>query len=219
MRSMKVDPAAAVILTLIQSESTCVPPVTAERSPPDSRITGADSPVIAASLTEAIPSIISPSDGMMSPASTSTTSPTFRLVPGTSLTLSLLPLVSSLACVSVLERRSESACALPRPSATASAKFANRIVNQSQRIIWKEKPRSPAPVRMSLRNRLVVRTETTATTNITGFLANVRGLSFLSAPPSAGTRIRASKILADLDWLIRGSSVDIRCRFRLARSL
>ena len=54
MRSMKVDPAAAVILTLIQSESTCVPPVTAERSPPDSRITGADSPVIAASLTEAI---------------------------------------------------------------------------------------------------------------------------------------------------------------------
>ena len=68
--------------TLIQSESTCVPPVTAERSPPDSRMTGADSPVIAASLTEAMPSITSPSDGMMSPASTSTTSPTFRLGAG-----------------------------------------------------------------------------------------------------------------------------------------
>ena len=71
--------------TRIQSDSTCVPPVTAERSPPDSRMTGADSPVIAASLTEAMPSMTSPSDGMMSPASTSTTSPTFRLVPETSL--------------------------------------------------------------------------------------------------------------------------------------
>ncbi len=61
--------------TTIQSDMTCVPPVTAERSPPDSRITGADSPVTAASLTEATPSMTSPSDGMMSPASTTTTSP------------------------------------------------------------------------------------------------------------------------------------------------
>ena len=84
MRSMKVEPWAAVMRTRIQSDSTCVPPVTAERSPPDSRITGADSPVIAASLTEATPSITSPSEGMLSPASTSTISPTLRLVPGTS---------------------------------------------------------------------------------------------------------------------------------------
>ena len=34
-----------------------MPPVTAERSPPDSRMTGADSPVIADSSTEAMPSI------------------------------------------------------------------------------------------------------------------------------------------------------------------
>ena len=46
MRSRKVEPGAAVTLTLIQSESTVVPPVTAERSPPASRMTGADSPVI-----------------------------------------------------------------------------------------------------------------------------------------------------------------------------
>jgi hypothetical protein len=45
-----------------------VPPVTAERSPPDSRMTGADSPVIADSLTDAMPSMISPSAGMISPA-------------------------------------------------------------------------------------------------------------------------------------------------------
>ena len=83
MRSRKVEPAAAVMRTRIQSDSTWVPPVTAERSPPDSRMTGADSPVMAASLTEATPSMTSPSDGMVSPASTSTTSPTLRLVPGT----------------------------------------------------------------------------------------------------------------------------------------
>ena len=47
IRSRKVEPCAAVMRTLIQSDSTRVPPVTAERSPPLSRITGADSPVIA----------------------------------------------------------------------------------------------------------------------------------------------------------------------------
>ncbi len=54
--------------TLIWSESTRVPPVTAERSPPASRMTGADSPVIADSSTDATPSTISPSLGMNSPA-------------------------------------------------------------------------------------------------------------------------------------------------------
>ena len=54
---------------------TRVPPVTALRSPPDSRITGADSPVIADSSTDAIPSITVPSPGISSPASTTTTSP------------------------------------------------------------------------------------------------------------------------------------------------
>ena len=40
MRSRNVSPGFDVIRTLISSESTRVPPVTAERSPPDSRITG-----------------------------------------------------------------------------------------------------------------------------------------------------------------------------------
>ncbi len=79
MRSRKLLPGSAVIRTLIQSETTVVPPVTAERSPPASRITGADSPVIAASLTEATPSMMSPSQGTMSPASTSTTLPATSL--------------------------------------------------------------------------------------------------------------------------------------------
>ena len=79
MRSMKVEPWAAVMRTRIWSESTRVPPVTAERSPPLSRMTGADLPVIADLSTEATPSTISPSDGIRSPASTRTRSPGLRV--------------------------------------------------------------------------------------------------------------------------------------------
>ena len=43
--------------------------------------------------------------------------------------------------VSVRARRSVAACALPRPSATASAKLANTTVSHSQKMIWKVKPR------------------------------------------------------------------------------
>ena len=57
MRSRKVSPGSAVMRTMIQSESTRVPPVTALRSPPLSRMTGALSPVMALSSTEAMPSI------------------------------------------------------------------------------------------------------------------------------------------------------------------
>ena len=79
MRSRKDLPGSCVISTTMRSESTRVPPVTALRSPPDSRITGADSPVIADSSTEAMPSITVPSPGISSPASTTTTSPAREL--------------------------------------------------------------------------------------------------------------------------------------------
>ena len=75
MRSRKLWPGSCVISTTMWSHSTRVPPVTAERSPPASRITGADSPVIADSSTEAMPSTTVPSPGITSPASTTTTSP------------------------------------------------------------------------------------------------------------------------------------------------
>src|SRR5581483_6407349 len=195
MRSMKVEPWAAVMRTLIQSDNTCVPPVTAERSPPDSRITGADSPVIAASLTEATPSITSPSDGILSPASTSTISPTFRLVPGTRRTVPSEP-DSSLAWLSVRVLRSESACALPRPSATASAKLANNTVNHSQTMIWKVKPRCAPPVARSRRKITVVSAATTSTTNITGFFIIRRGSSFRNEDAIAGITIFGSSIVA-----------------------
>ncbi|MEY9166564.1 hypothetical protein ABIE78_004683 [Sinorhizobium fredii] len=161
---------------------------------------------MAASLTEATPSTTSPSDGIMSPASTSTTSPTFRLVPGTILKFLISSPFSSFAWVSVRVRRSDSACALPRPSATASAKLAKSTVNQSQTTIWNEKPMFPPPVIRSRRSRTVVKAETTATTNITGFRASASGLSFRKASPMAGMRMRASMMLVDLDWLIGDSS-------------
>ena len=75
IRSRNDWPGSCVISTTMRSESTRVPPVTAQRSPPASRITGADSPVIADSSTEAMPSITVPSPGISSPASTTTTSP------------------------------------------------------------------------------------------------------------------------------------------------
>src|SRR5690606_9823193 len=166
------------------------------------------SPVMAASLTEATPSMTSPSEGIMSLASTRTTSPTFRLVPGTFFQLWLSGLSRRLACVSVRVRRSESACAFPRPSATASAKFANRTVNHSQRTIWNEKLASGLLVATSFRRSKVLNSETTATTNITGLRARLLGLSLRKASPMAGKRMRASRMLADLDWLITEAPVN-----------
>ena len=64
MRSRNASPGLAVTSTMIQSESTWVPPVTELRSPPASRMTGALSPVMAASFTEATPSTMVPSAGM-----------------------------------------------------------------------------------------------------------------------------------------------------------
>ena len=131
-------------------------------------MTGADSPVIAASFTEAIPSMTSPSDGMVSPASTRTTSPTFRSVPDTSLKSFRFAPDNNFACVSVRVLRNDSACALPRPSAIASAKLANRTVNQSHTMIWNVKARFPPPVTRSRMKMTVVRIVTTSTTNMTG---------------------------------------------------
>ena len=126
MRSRKDLPGSCVISTTIRSLSTRVPPVTAERSPPDSRMTGADSPVIADSSTEAMPSITVPSPGITSPASTTTTSPRCSCEAATS------PPSCSRAVVSERIARSEAACARPRPSASASARLAKTTVSHSQ---------------------------------------------------------------------------------------
>ena len=137
IRSRNVSPGLDVISTTIRSESTRVPPVTADRSPPDSRMTGADSPVIADSSTEAIPSTTVPSPGITWPGFDDDP---VALCAGSSAGTGSSPFrVRRRAIVSVRPRRSAAACALPRPSAIASAKFAKSSVNQSQSAIWKLK--------------------------------------------------------------------------------
>ena len=84
---------------------------------------------------------------MKSPASTITTSPGRRSSDGTlSKAVRSSGSRSFFAVMSLRVALRLAACALPRPSAIASAKFAKRSVNQSQRMIWKLKPRLPAPV-------------------------------------------------------------------------
>ena len=141
IRSMKLSPGLAVTCTTISSESTRVPPVTALRSPPASRMTGADSPVMADSSTVAAPSITSPSAGIISPALTTKISSLRRDSAGM---VSMAPLGRRrLAMAWVRAFRRVAAWALPRPSAMASAKLANNTVNQSQRAICRKNPQDP----------------------------------------------------------------------------
>ena len=187
MRSRKVCPGSAVTLTTIRSDSTLVPPVTAERSPPDSRMTGADSPVIADSSTDAMPSVISPSEGIRSPASQTTRSPLASAAPATNCSV---PSVRSLRA-SVSERilRSVSAWALPLPSAIASAKLANIRVKNSQIVM--DQSKRPGCATDSRK----VTTVPMRTTNITGLRTCTRGSSFLNESMIAWPRIWRSKRL------------------------
>ena len=196
IRSTNVSPARAVIRTTISSDNTRVPPVTAERSPPDSRMTGADSPVMADSSTVAMPSTTSPSDGMISPAVTTTTSSRSRIA---ELTVSIEPsALRRRAVVSLRVLRSVSAWALPRPSATASAKLANNTVNQRKRATTPENTFSCVVLDpRSFRKRTVVSTLPIRTTNMTGFLACTRGCIFLRLSTIAERAISALNSCAD----------------------
>ncbi len=174
--------------TTMRSERTLVPPVTALRSPPDSRMTGADSPVIADSSTDATPSMTSPSPGMRSPASHTTMSPGRRCAAGTR--SSAPSSRRRRAVISLRVARSASACALPRPSATASAKFANTTVSQSQSATTPVNHRSSVrPRNRSARKMPVVIALPTSTTNITGLRTCTRGSSLRMEAQIAGTTI------------------------------
>ncbi len=180
-----------------------MPPVTALRSPPLSRMTGADSPVMADSSTEAIPSTTSPSPGMMPLASTTTRSPLRRREAGiiSSLARGITSggagqVRSFLAMVSCRILRSVSACALPRPSATASAKLANTTVNQSQSETASVNQRGAAPgtgAKTSRSQIAVVSTLPISTTNMTGFFITSCGASFLKLSSVAEPRMAVSK--------------------------
>ena len=101
---------------------------------------------MALSSTEAMPSSTSPSLGMKSPASTTITSPWRSVAADTAVHAApYWGLVSFFATISRRARRSVSACALPRPSAMASAKLAKTTVNYSHNEMARIKPGGASP--------------------------------------------------------------------------
>ena len=165
IRSRKLSPGFGVTRTTIWSESTRVPPVTAERSPPDSRITGADSPVIADSSTlrDPLDHVAVGRDHLAGRDDDDVAGR--ELGSGTS---SIVPSARRRrATVSARVLRSASACALPRPSATASAKLAN---SDREPEPDRDQPRRRRSDRRS-RCRSTSDAAPTSTTNITGLRA------------------------------------------------
>ncbi len=142
IRSRKASPGLAVTSTTIQSDRTWVPPVTELRSPPASRITGALSPVIAASLTEAMPSttVAVGGDEVARLHQHQVALAQRRGRDDVEVVRRRSGCGSRLACRSRRALRREAACALPRPSAMASAKFANSTVNHSQTDTAEDEP-------------------------------------------------------------------------------
>ena len=123
--SKKLSPISVVTFTTILSDKILVPPVTEVLSPPASLITGALSPVIALSSILAIPSIISPSEGMVSPATQTKISPFFKEAEDTTVPSSKVVGVDSRVFLRF------SACDIPLLSAKASAKLAkNKVINK-----------------------------------------------------------------------------------------
>jgi hypothetical protein len=158
MRSRKLCPGRVVTRTTSQSDMMRVPPVTALRSPPLSRTTGALSPVTALSSTDATPSRASPSAGITSPALTYTRSPTRRSAAGTSVVSRDFGSVSRRAVTWVRDFRMDAAWALPCPSAMASAKLANSTVAHSQTATPRTNADdSPAPSDSDRTHDIVVR--------------------------------------------------------------
>ena len=116
------------------------------------------------------------------------------------------PFVSRFAMVSVLARRRVSACALPRPSARASAKLANSTVNQSQAATCPVKSGLPAPPASSWTRMIVVTRLPTSTMNITGFRNWIRGASLRTASAAArrrraGSQIEIVRVRSDI-WIL-----------------
>ena len=107
------------------------------------------------------------------------------------------------ATVVVRVARSALACALPRPSAIASAKFANSTVSQSQSAIVpvnQSGSASPTPKR-SRKKMAVVITLPSSTMKMTGLRMSVRGSSFTNE-----SRIARDDDLAREDAVRRASS-------------
>ena len=197
IRSRKLSPGSAVTRTLIRSDRTRVPPVTALRSPPASRMTGADSPVMADSSTVATPSMISPSAGMISPAETTTRSPFRSRSAGT----------SSIDAVRPDEVGHGPGAGLSEGVGLGLAPAFGHGLGKVG-----EEHREPEPEGdlQDETRRLVPRSEEkarrwsaaapTSVTNMTGFFSSEPGLSFLKESTTAWPMISRSK----REWVLCG---------------
>ncbi len=147
IRSMKVSPGFVVILMTIRSESTFVPPVTARavaagladdrgRLAGDGRLV--DGRDALDDVTVAGDDVAGLADDQVADAQLGAGHPLLGPSPA-----------SRRATVSVLALRRVSACALPRPSATASARLAKITVSHSQAVIAQpnQSPGSLTPAR------------------------------------------------------------------------
>src|ERR1700692_3143467 len=207
MRSMKASPGFTATRTTSQSDNTRVPPVTAEKSPPDSRTTGADSPVMALSSTEATPSTTTPSAGITSPVSTRKKSPLRSCGAGVAVQSERdFADRNFLALTDFFKPRKEAAWALLRPSAKLSAKFANSTVNHSHAVTAKMKPAGASPwPRNAWTNKREVRRLPMYTTNITGLRICTLGESLRNESAMAGPKRAESNNVKDLRTMLRPS--------------
>jgi hypothetical protein len=148
--------------------------------------------VIALSFTLATPSTISPSDGIRSLVSTSTSMPARKSGAGVGLKKARsLGLSITFAMVSVRARRRLSARARPRPSATASANVANNTVSHSHTAMASGNA-AGLPVTIASMPMKLVRAATISVTKITGLPIRVAGLSLAKLSRAARAMIAPS---------------------------
>ncbi len=177
MRSRKELPSSAVTRTTIRSLVTRVPPVTALRSPPLSRMTGADSPVMADSSTVAMPSTTSPSAAIRSPA----------VADEEVVDPQLAARDRSLAVVDQLAGDGLGAHLAQLVRVRLAAALGHRLGEV------REEAREPEPEAdlhveadaLPTNRKAVVKIEPIQTTNMTRFLISSRGCSFLKASITA----------------------------------
>ncbi len=131
---------------------------------------------------------------MSSPASTQHEVALRELAAGTVSTLSVRVDAVGRRSRSALFR-SVSACALPRPSAIASAKFAKSTVNQSQNgdLPGEERLARCRSISSCTKMIVVIRLPT-STMNITGFLTWIRGSSLRNESTTACRMMAGSQI-------------------------
>ena len=192
MRSRKVEPGAAVMRTRIQSES--VPCSAGDCRSIAARLTMTPAlpfAVIAASLTRS-DTLNDLTIGRNDVGGLDQDDVSYLQVPYRRRveTLSGITDASTLACVPVRCRR-RSACALPRPSATASAKLANKTVNHSHTTISNSDRNMEPAVEDSRQNDRGQHGDHLHA-NMTRFVASVRGSSLTKAAPIADATIFGS---------------------------